>query len=198
MCRDAGVFTDFFLFNFQRYTNSNMLQLSNNMIGIAIMSLRTGGKIATGVEPIINPHNLKIEAWYCDDMFSKDRLVLLAQDIRDFVPQGIAVNDHDVLTDPDDLIRLQDILKLDFRLIGKSVVTNHKRRVGKVTDYAVDTGTLVIQKLYVSRPMYKSINDSHISIDHSQIIEINDKKIIIKEADVKVSQAARMPAFGTS
>lgn len=175
-----------------------MLQLSKNIIGIDVMSLRTGGKVATATEPIINPHNLKIEGWYCEDIFSKETLILLAQDVRDFVPQGLAINDHEVLADPDELVRLHDILKLEFSLIGKTVVTNHKRRIGKVADYALETTTLVIQKLYVSRPMYKSITDGQLSIDHSQIVEINDKKIIVREADVKVGKTSSAPAYGTS
>jgi len=173
-----------------------MLQLSNNITNVPVMSLRTGGKIATATMPIINPHNLRVEGWFCEDVFSKDTLVLLAQDVRDFVPQGIAVNDHDVLSDPEELVRLQEILSLNFNLLGKSVVTNHKRRIGKVADYALETTTLVIQKLYVSRPVYRSISDGQLSIDHSQILEINDKKIIIKEADVKVGQTSGVPAYG--
>ncbi len=162
------------------------------------MSLRTGAQVAIATEPIINPHNLKIEGWYCIDGFNKETLILLAQDVRDFVPQGIAINDHEVLSEPDELLRLQDVLKLEFRLLGKLVVTNHKRRLGKVADYALETTTLVIQKLYVNRPVYRSLTDGQLSIDHSQIIEINDKKIIIKEADVTIEAGMPTTAPATS
>ncbi len=175
-----------------------MLKLSKNIIDIPVMSLRTGGRIATATKPIINPHSLKIGAWYCDDAFSNKTLILLAQDIRDFVPQGIAVNDHDVLSEQEDLIRLQEIIQLNFVLLGKAVVSNHKRRIGKVTDYAIETTTLIIQKLYVSRPVYKSLSEGQLSIDHSQIVEITDKKIIIKEADIRVGNKSSVPAFQTS
>lgn len=177
---------------------SVMLQLSKNIIGVNVMSLRTGGKVATALEPIINPHNLKIEGWYCEDLFSKETLILLAQDIRDFVPQGFAVDDHEVLSDPNELIRLKDILKLEFELLGKQVVTNHKRRLGKVADYALDTETLVIQKLYVTRPVYRSLSDGQLSIDHSQIIEINDKRIVVRDVDVKVGAGAPSAAPAAS
>ncbi len=169
-----------------RIIKTTMLKLSGAITNIPVMSLRTGGKIATATTPIINPHNLKVEGWYCSDAFSKETLILLAQDVRDFVPQGLAVNDHEVLSRPDELLRLQDVLKLKFKLLGKLVVTNHKRRIGKVADYALETTSFVIQKLYVARPMYRSVTDGQLSIDHSQILEITDKRVIVKEADVKV------------
>jgi sporulation protein YlmC with PRC-barrel domain len=173
-----------------------MLQLSKNIIGKDIMSLRTGGKVATAVEPIINPHNLKIEGWYCEDVFNKEMLVLLSQDVRDFVPQGLAVNDYDVLTHPDELIRLRAILALEFQLIGKRVVSNHKRKLGKVSDYALETSTMRVQKLYVARPVYRSLSTGQLSIDYAQIIEINDKHIVVREADIPATHhiKAAIPA----
>jgi sporulation protein YlmC with PRC-barrel domain len=171
-----------------------MMRLSKQVSDVPVMSLRTGGRIATAIEPIINPNNLKIEGWYCEDAFSKEHVVLLATDIRDFVPQGIAVNDHEALSDPEDLVRLREILELEFSLVGKPVITNHKRRLGKVTDYALDPETMLIQKLYVSRPLYRSLSDSQLTIDRTQIIEITDRRIIVRDADVK----AEAPATATA
>jgi sporulation protein YlmC with PRC-barrel domain len=176
------------------YNEVAMLQLSSNITEVPVMSLRTGGKIATAEAPIINPNNLKIEGWYCQDHFSKQPLVLLAQDVRDFVPQGLAVNDHEVLSDPHELVRLKDILELEFTLLGKPVVTNHRRRLGKVSDYAIDTKTMLIQKLYVTRPVYKSLTSGQLSIDRTQIVEITNRRVIVKDVDVKVGSAAIAPA----
>ena len=49
------------------------------------MSLRTGGEIASISAPIINPDNLKIEGFYCEDRYDKKQLVLLFQDIREIL-----------------------------------------------------------------------------------------------------------------
>lgn len=175
-----------------------MLRLQNTIINLPVMSLRTGGRVATATTPIINPNNLQIEGWYCTDLFSKQTLVLLARDVRDFVPQGIAIDDHEVLVEPDELIRLKQVLELQFELVGKSVVTNHKRRLGKVADYALDSDTMKIQKLYVSRPMYRSISDGQLSIDRSQIVEITDRKVVIRDSDVRVEAGAPNTAPATS
>ncbi|MEO8862800.1 MAG: hypothetical protein ABI354_00555 [Candidatus Saccharimonadales bacterium] len=158
-----------------------MLQLSNTFLGKPVLSLRTGGQIAVITEMIINPNNLKIEGFYCEDRFNKSQLVLVAQDIRDQIDQGIVVNDHEVLVDAGELIRLKSVLKLRFAITGKPVVTVNKHRLGKITDFAVDDQTLYVQKLYVGQSVLKSLSIGSLSIDRSQIVEITDSKIIVQE-----------------
>lgn len=144
-------------------------------------------------EAIINPNNLKIEGWHCTDHFSKRDLILLSQDVRDIVPQGIAIDDYDRLSEPGELIRLQEILSLQFELIGKQVYTDTGRRVGKVNDYAVDSTSFLVQKLYISQPVYKDFKGGQLSIDRQQIVEITDKRIVVR--DVLEKADGRAPAF---
>lgn len=158
-----------------------MLQLSGRLLNMSVLSLRTGTTIATVTGPIINPNNLKIEGFYCQDKFSKKELVLLYQDIRDMMPQGYVVNDHDVLTEPEDLVRLKDVLKLNFELINKQVVTVGKQKVGKVSDYATETETMFIQKIYVAQSVLKSFTGGSLSIDRSQVNEVTPRRIIIND-----------------
>ena len=78
-----------------------MLQLSQLLLNRPILSLRASATIGHTLTPIINPNNLKIEGFYCRDRFDKKTdKVLLYQDIREILPQGIIVNDRDALTDP--------------------------------------------------------------------------------------------------
>lgn len=158
-----------------------MLQLSNTLINRPVLSLRTGTVVATATTPIINPNNLKIEGLYCEDRFSKTKLILLYQDIRDLISQGFVINDHDVLSDPAELVRLKEILDLSFDLIGKPVETVSKVKVGKVTDYATEVTTMFVQKLYVSQPIYKSLTGGNLSVDRTQINEITNRRIIIND-----------------
>jgi len=168
-----------------------MLQLSSRLYNSPILSLRTGGVIATATEPIINPNNLKIEGFYCADRFDKKvSLVLLYQDIREVIPQGIVVNDHEVLAELEDIIRLKDLIALHFTLLGKPVITESKARVGKVNDFAVELESMFIQKLYVTQALRKSISTSALSVDRNQIIEITDRKIIINDLTQRSSVGA--------
>jgi sporulation protein YlmC with PRC-barrel domain len=158
-----------------------MLQLSAAFANKNVMSLRTGTPVAVITQPVINPNNLKIEGFICQDTFNKQELVLLYQDIRELLPQGFVVDDHDVLTQPSELVRLKDLLDLNFQLAGMQVVTNSKEKIGKVADYATEVETMYIQKLYVSRSMFKSFTGGQLSVDRNQIIEITNSRILIQD-----------------
>ena len=131
--------------------------------------------------PIFNPHNLKIEGFYVRDTADNKTLVLLYQDIREFSRQGYIIDDHDVLTQPEDLVRLQDILGLDFELLKKPVETTSKETLGKVSDYAAETTTMYVQKLYVSQSILKNLTGGSLSIDRSQVVEVTNKRIVVND-----------------
>jgi uncharacterized protein YrrD len=158
-----------------------MLQLSETVLDKPVLSLRTGSPIGEVLGPIINPNNLKIEGFYCQDNRDSKQLILLYQDIRDILPQGIVVNDYDVLAEPDDLVRLREVLDLNFELINKPVETIGREKVGKVNDYAFESATMFIQKIYVSQSILKSFTTGNLSVDRNQIHEITPTKVIINE-----------------
>ena len=158
-----------------------MLQLSGTLLNRPVMSLRTGTQIATATTPIINPTNLKIEGFYCSDRFDNRQRIMMYQDIRDIIPQGFVVDDEENLSDPEELVRLKDLMNMQFELLGKQVETVSKQKVGKVSDYAVETTTMFVQKLYASQSILKSLTGGSLSIDRNQIQEITDKKIIIND-----------------
>lgn len=158
-----------------------MLILSKTLLNRPVMSLRTGGQIATAMAPIINPNNLKIEGFYCQDRFEKDITILVTSEIRDIIEQGFVVNDHDALSPVDELVRLKEVIDLGFELMGKPVVTVTKEKVGKVNDFAADKETLYVQKLYVGQPLLRSLNGGQLSVERTNIVEITNKKIIISE-----------------
>ena len=167
-----------------------MLQLSSMIVNRPILSLRVGRPIATTTLPIINPDNLKVEGFYCQVPKNSHTLILLSQDIRDVLPQGVVVNDEEVLTEPDELVRLKKILDIRFQLLGKSVETVSKHKVGKVNDFAVDAQSLYIQKLYVTQPLFKSFSGGNLGIDRSQIVEVTDHKVVINDLEQKVPARA--------
>jgi uncharacterized protein YrrD len=158
-----------------------MLQLSAAIVNRPVMSLRTGSQVATAVTPIINPDNLKIEGFYCNDKFENKELILLYQDIRDIIPQGIVIDDHEVLAHEEELVRLKKVLELQFELMGKPIETVSKEKVGKVGDFAVETTTMMIQKIYANQSILKSFTGGSLSIDRTQIVEITPKRIIIND-----------------
>lgn len=177
-----------------------MLLLSQTIINKPVLSLRTGSQIAQITAYIINPNNFKVEGFYCHDRLAKADLVLLYQDVRNIIGQGVIVNDHDVLSTPDILVRLQSVIKINYMLIGKPVVTVSKEKIGKVKDFAIDSETFYVQKIYVGRSILKSFSTGQLSVDRSQIVEVTDNKIVIQDLlnQKKVGVPAATASFSSS
>jgi len=172
-----------------------MLQLSGYLYNWPVLSLRSGDKVATAIAPIINPKYLKIEGFYCEDSISRKQLILLTQDIREFSERGFIVDDHDVLAEEEDLVRLRDVLELQFELLKKPVETSSHDKLGKVGEYAVETSTMYVQKLYVSQPLWKNLAGGTLSVDRTQIVEVTSRRVIINDLlEPTIDQAPAMAA----
>jgi hypothetical protein len=162
-----------------------MLRLSSSLLNQPVISLRTGSQIALAVEPIINPHNLKILGWWCTGPGGK-RQVLLADDIREDMANGLAVNNEDALSEPADLVRHKEVLDIHFELMDKLVRTK-RQKLGKVSDFSYNDG-LFVQKLYVARPLHKVFTtEDTLIIDREQIIEVTDKYILVRDTEIKAT-----------
>lgn len=158
-----------------------MLKLGNSLNNIKVMSLRSGGQVGTATAMIINPKNLRVEGWYVKDSVNGEMLVLVRSEIRELSTRGIVVNDHEVLTSPDELVRLKFVIEINFKLLGKQVVSQSGRKYGKVSDFAVETESMIIKKIYATQSIIRSFSGGNTSIDRTQIIEITKNRIIIED-----------------
>jgi len=150
------------------------------------MSLQTGGKLGHTSRPIIDPANLHIIAYEVDGPLLAQRPSFLrTADIRELGRLGMIIDSSDELVGLEDVLKIEKLYKLGFPLTGMSVVDEHKHRLGKVTDYTVDTLQFVIQQIHVTKGFFAGLADTGNLIHRSQIIEINDKAIIVKSATKK-------------
>jgi hypothetical protein len=170
--------------------------MSGSLLNIPVISLRIGKSIAVATYPILNPHNLKIIGWWCKEP-GNGTSVLLTDDVRENTQQGLAVNDEENLSPPEDLVRLKEILDTNFQLIDKMVRTK-RQKIGKVHDYSYNDG-MFVQKLYVARPLMKVFAaEDTVIIDRTQILEVTDHHILVRDTDIKETEeeiaAAAAPA----
>ena len=89
------------------------------------------------------------------------------------------------------------ISKISFHpveLIGKPVETISHSKLGKVSDYAFESVTMYIQKVYVSQSILKSLTGGNLSIDRNQVQEITPKKVIINDLLQPTRVTAAAPA----
>lgn len=164
-----------------------MLYLSTRLHNTPLLSVRSGGRIGTVVEPIINPHNLHVDAFYCESAHDKGAQILLDMYVRDISARGIIIDDHNNLSSPEDLIRLQPIIDLNFQFESKDVLVN-KRKIGKVIEYAVDTNSLFIQKIYVQPRIWQSLSQDRLTFDRLSVLEVTNTYIAFSGPEVRDTQ----------
>ncbi len=165
-----------------------MLLLGERLLGTPVMSLQVGTKIATTVEPIIDPRNLIILGYEVDGplLESHPKFIRIA-DIRELSDIGMIIDSSDELVDLDDVIKIKEVLSLNFTLIGMKVVDERGRKLGKVEDYILDTDSFVIQQLSVKGGILSSLSSTGHMIHRSQITEISDTVITVKSTDKKLT-----------
>jgi len=161
--------------------NISMLALSTQISGTPIMSLQNGGELGIAEKAIIDPRKLQVSRIL-------ETSVLHTSDIRELGPLGIIVDSADsIMVLDEDLVRLQEVVNLNFELIGLQVIDDTKQKLGKIVDYTLETDGFYIQKIHVSQSMLKNITNTNLIIHRSQIIEITDTKVIVKSATIKQS-----------
>lgn len=157
-----------------------MIIAGSRLLDAPIMGLQTGGELARTKRAIIDPATLEIIAYEIDGPLIAEKPALLrVADVREFSDIGIIVDSADEFITPDDVIKLGEIYKLGFELLGMPVIDEKRAKLGKVNGYTLDSNGFTVQQLSVKRPLLRSLNDTELLVHRSQITEINDKAIVV-------------------
>lgn len=155
------------------------------------------GMIARTTEIIIDPDSLKIVAFkvFGPETGREVGEYLQEKDIREYSALGMVVDSADEFVNPDDVIRLQKVLGLNFSLDGMKVVTKKGTYLGKVSGYTINTDNFMVQQLIVQRPFLKSFVDPELTIGRSEIVKITDTEIVVKDEESKIRANATREDF---
>ena len=166
-----------------------MLILASNLSNTPVMSLQTGSQLARTGRAIIDPSNLQILAYElkANTFLNQEMLVRIA-DIRELSRVGFIVDSGEDFILPNDVFKIKEILDLNFNLLDLRVEDEKKRKIGKIIDYTISLSNFSVQQLIVKRPFMKSFSDPTLTIHRSQIVEINDNKIVIQSEEESVPQ----------
>ena len=172
-----------------------MLIVGSKMIGGRVLSLHVGGQVASIRDAVIDPEDLHILAYTLSGPIIQNDPdvgdILVTDDIREVNMDGSIIDSTDIFVNREDVIRIDEVMKLNFNLIGLKVVTKAGKKIGKVIDYTFDSQSFMIYQLIVQRPVgFIAINDPQLTINRSQIIEIDDYTVTIKhdKEQVKVPE----------
>ncbi len=165
-----------------------MLISGSRLVSCPVLSLHVGGEIARVAEPIVDPNSLKIIGFKLEGKMIRDDVgdVLPIESVREFSRMGMIVDSIDEFVQGDEIIKIKNVLELNFNLVGLKVVTRQKTKLGKVLDYTVDAEAWYIQQIIVQRPAIKAFFDPELIIPRKQIIEVDDYQVVVKDEHEKV------------
>ncbi len=171
-----------------------MLLSAQQLLNIPVMSLQTGGQLARVASLVIDPRNLTIIAFELDGPALDIRPSFLClPDVRELSNMGLIVDSSDEFVGLDDVIKVKEVYEFKFTLDDKTVVDEKGRRLGKVTGFSVEPNSFLVKQLNVKRPLLKSLTDTELLIDRTQVVEVSDDKITVKN-DEREPAAAKSTA----
>ncbi|MBQ6393879.1 PRC-barrel domain-containing protein [Candidatus Saccharibacteria bacterium] len=174
-----------------------MLITGSTLKNRPILSLHIGGEIARIEDLIIDPNDLKIVAFEVfGSLVGKEMgAILETRDIREISSIGMIVDSSDVLVNREDVIRLDKVMEIGFQIIGKKVVTKKGTKLGKVEDFITASDNFEIVQLIVQRPLVKAFIDPELTISRSEIVEVDDEKIVVKDEEKKIREKTAKEEF---
>lgn len=166
-----------------------MLMPIKRLIDAPIMSLQTGMPLAKTISVIIDPRKLQIAALRVHgNRLSHQESVLHPADVREISDIGLIVDGDESLMPLDDLVRLKEVIDFKFELLGIRVENEKGRLLGKVSDFAIDPDSFLIQQLYTKPSLLKSIVTTSLTINRSQVVNVNNQRIVVKDPTVPAKE----------
>lgn len=172
-----------------------MLVAYSNLLGTPILSVQAGGTIGYLKSAIVDPDTLKILAFRLQGPSIGPANLLDTQSIREYSNLGMVIDDADELVEEGDVIRIKEVLELNFDLLTLKVETKKGSKLGKVVDFTLNPDDYVIQQIIVKRPLIKALNDPELTIPRTEIVEITDYKIIVKDEEKTIKARAEKEDF---
>ena len=174
-----------------------MLISYSRLIGVPILSIQAGGPIATIKNAIVDPDNLKILGFNLEGplLNHTDATILDVRSIREYSQLGMVIDNIEELVAPDDVIKIQKVLELNFDLINLKVKTKKGTKLGHLVDYTVTSEDFIVQQIIVKRPLVKALVDPELTISRKEIVEITDYEVIVKDEEKVLKARAEKEDF---
>lgn len=162
-----------------------------HFIGLTVASVQSGlpcGKV-TGF--VIDPDRLAITLIAITHIHGVS--YLLTSDIRFFNHERLIIDAEEKLSEHEDLIRHQDVITRAFDPIGCKVVTESGKRLGKVTNYAIEDSDWLIGKLYVAAGLLGNPLQQEQMIDRTDVTNVEKNRITVRDLKAKAHKPLTIP-----
>ncbi len=164
-----------------------MLILGSRYLERPVMSLQTGARLGVTERALIDPTNLTVAAYeVVGPLLTEHPTYLRVAEIREIASLGMIVDSNDDLIGLDDVIRIKQLHEIDFQLLSMPVIDENKRKLGKVSDYTLESESYVIEQLHVKRGVIRGITETSLLIHRAQVVRVTDNEIIVKSTAKRI------------
>ena len=172
-----------------------MLITNTHLPGTAILSFQSGAPIGVIQDPIIDPNSLKIIAFKLSGHFPGGTNILDTNSVREYSQLGLIIDNEDELVTANDVVKISQVLSLNFNLVGLKVETKKGSKLGHITGFTFTSEDFIIQQIIVKRPPLKAIIDPELVISRKEIVEITDYKVIVRDEEKVLKERAEKEDF---
>lgn len=158
-----------------------MLKSAKSFLNIPIISLYNTTKIGSLMDFIIDPDLGKVVGVIGErsGFFKKRIKVISIVDIREISERALLVDNENVLVPQEDIIKINNIINSDIKILENKVITESGKYLGKVTDFLIDD-FFYISKLYVN-PVLTNILTTQLIISRDLILKVTKEEIIVSD-----------------
>jgi sporulation protein YlmC with PRC-barrel domain len=154
-----------------------LLKLHSQLVGLSLMGLREGREAGRIHDVVIEPDTGRLLAYVVGSGLLQGTRIIAASDVREVSPDLAIIDGADDITTPDEIIKVQSILRDGYRLQGARVVSESGQRRGRVADYAVDVVTHSLERLNVRQ----TVPPKELIIPRAEIVRIEPRRVVVKE-----------------
>ena len=172
-----------------------MLVYASKLINTPVLSMQSAGPIGVVSSLIVDPNTLKILAFKISGPLIKNAYILDSKSVREYSKYGFVVDSIDELVEKGDIIKVSEIIDLNFDLNGLKVETKKKTKLGHVIDFTVTADDFTVKQIIVKRPLVKGFLDPELTIPRSEITEVTDYKIVVKDEEKTIKEKAETTEF---
>ncbi len=149
---------------------------ARKLIGLPVAAIDSGSKIGVVSKVVVEPQNGNLLGFMVKSggLFSESK-ALATIDVFEWDPNGLVTRTIDNLVPPAEIVRLNEILKINFDLLDLKAKTEAGKNLGQVENFLVDSATGTVVKYYL-----KDLISGKRVLSSDKVIKI-DKAIIFSD-----------------
>lgn len=166
--------------------NLIMLLEIKKIMSLSVGALDVSAKVGDVEKIIVDPKEIKVIGFLIKigTIFPKFKVVSF-QDVIELDDSGIVIGSNEDLLEREEIVRIKDLLKYKFTILGLRVKEENGQKIGFIEDGLIDSQTGDLLRIY-TRDL---LNIRKLVFERSRIIKMDLKEVVVKtEAKIKIKK----------